>query len=733
MDEARSSPWHRRSIRTRKTVLRRAIGPGVLGLAVLVCAIASRRADPMADGGPIAPDGLAGVVQVVATREYHVTEGESGFQAPNRAHDLRTHFGSTGIRVHGRTAEEGPQLLALSLVRVGRGEALDRIVAGELVKSEEARIEIRRPGITEWYHNSALGLEQGFTLHARPPGDRSALILELAVEQAMASLGGDEVVLQTTAGRRLRYGKLEVVDANGSHVAARLDVPDATRIRLVVEDANATYPLVIDPLLGATADARLESDQLDAELGWSVSDAGDVNGDGYSDVIVGAPFFDAGQEDEGAAFIFLGSAVGIAEGGPSAAATRIESNQAFASLGASVSGAGDVNGDGFDDVIVAAPLYDSGQQDEGVAFLFLGSASGIPDGGPGAAEARIQSNQAGAQLGARVSGAGDVNGDGFDDVIVGAPLYDAGEQDEGAAFLFLGSASGMANGSPSTAAAQLESNQVAADMGLGVAGVGDLNGDGFGDILVGSRRYDRGHVNEGVAFAFLGGPSGIADGNPATAAARIESNQASASLGSDLAGAGDVNGDGFDDVIVGVGSYAVGDGSHGAAFVFLGNASGIANGNPTTASTVIASSQAGAFLGSSVSGAGDVNGDGFDDVLVGSDGHDGGQANEGAAYLFLGSEAGIQAVDVASAYAHIEPDQSGAFLGQSVSRAGDVNGDGADDVLVGAIGFDMGEHDEGAAFVYLPEPGSVGLLASGVACLAWRVRRGRAGLGREVP
>jgi hypothetical protein len=165
--------------------------------------------------------------------------------------------------------------------------------------------------------------------------------------------------------------------------------------------------------------------------------------------------------------------------------------------------------------------------------------------------------------------------------------------------------------------------------------------------------------------------------------------------------------------------------------VFLGSASGVANGNPTTAPGVIESSQAGGFLGSDVSGAGDVNGDGFDDVIVGSSGYDGGQSNEGAAFLFLGSAAGIADGAVESAFSRMEGDQSGAFLGYSVSRAGDVNGDGADDVLVGAIGYDMGQNNEGAAFVYLPEPSSIALLASGVAGLAWRVRRGRFALGYQ--
>ena len=128
-------------------------------------------------------------------------------------------------------------------------------------------------------------------------------------------------------------------------------------------------------------------------------------------------------------------------------------------MGCSVSGAGDVNGDGYADVIVGAPCYDAGETDEGAAFVFLGSASGITGTDPSNAHATLQSNQASALMGASVSGAGDVNGDGYADVIVGAYRYDAGETDEGAAFVFLGSASGITGTDPSNAHATLQSNQ----------------------------------------------------------------------------------------------------------------------------------------------------------------------------------------------------------------------------------------------------------------------------------
>jgi hypothetical protein len=213
---------------------------------------------------------------------------------------------------------------------------------------------------------------------------------------------------------------------------------------------------------------------------------------------------------------------------------------------------------------------------EGAAFVFLGSATGIADGSPTTAAAQLESDQAGAELGIGVGGAGDVNGDGYADVIAGAPFYEAGtgETNEGAAFVFLGSATGIAGGDPSSASAQLESNQAGAGLGYSVAGAGDVNGDGYADVIVGADLYDAGQTNEGAAFVFLGGASGIADGNPTTAAAQLESDQASAFLGQSVAGAGDVNGDGYADVIVGTFLYDAGQMDEGAAFVFLGNSEG---------------------------------------------------------------------------------------------------------------------------------------------------------------
>jgi hypothetical protein len=441
---------------------------------------------------------------------------------------------------------------------------------------------------------------------------------------------------------------------------------------------------------GITGSGRaINGTEADSRFGNCVATAGDVNGDGYSDVVAGAYHHTNGQTEEGKAVVYLGSATGIT----TTPAWTVESDQANALYGLSVSTAGDVNGDGYADVVVGGVRYDAGQVDEGKAFLYLGSAAGLSTTAAWTAE----SNQIGAEFATSVATAGDVNGDGYSDVLVGAPLLDNGQADEGRVFLYLGSASALSASPP-----WAQSGQPLDELGTSVSGAGDVNGDGYADVIVGARRYDNGQTDEGRALVYLGSAAGLAT----TAAWTVESNQASALLGSSVSTAGDVNGDGFSDVVVGAPLFDDGEIDEGMTFVYLGSPTGPG----ATPTWTAGGNQAGARFGGSVATAGDVNGDGRSDVLVGALFHDNGQSDEGRAFAYLGSPAGLGATPSWTA----ESDQAASYFG-TVGTAGDVNGDGFSDVIVGASSYDNGQDEEGRAYVYL---GSAAGLA---ATPAWTV------------
>ncbi len=421
-----------------------------------------------------------------------------------------------------------------------------------------------------------------------------------------------------------------------------------------------------------------EGNQVDADFGACVATAGDVNGDGYSDVVVGVPGYSNGQIGEGQARAYHGSPGGLA------AFSRfgVASDEANDLLGHSLAAAGDVNGDGYSDFIVGAPYSDHGQADEGSAHILVGAPGGISLG------VSIVGSQSNAHLGISVAGAGDVNGDGYSDVIIGAPDWNNGQIGEGRAFVHLGSPAGVVT----TPAWTAESNQAFAQLGLSVAGAGDVNGDGFSDVIVGAYQYDNGHDDEGRAYVYLGSSNGLAT----TPAWTAESNQGSSGFGYSVGSAGDVNGDGFSDVIVGCYLFDNGQGNEGRAFVYHGSASGLSS----SAAWVAESNQASGDFGFSVGSAGDVNGDGYSDVIVGADTYDNGHGDEGRAYVYRGSASGLLTSPLWTG----EPNQVGAQFGFSVGSAGDVNADGFSDIVVGAPFFDNGVFDEGGAFVYHGSP-----------------------------
>jgi hypothetical protein len=384
----------------------------------------------------------------IGRSEYQVTRQDrtfltglsAAYQAPNRAHNLRAYFTPTGIRIIPRAVDSAAWEWGLTLTGYGYEGAVQPVPPAGL-SAQGNRIEYRRGNLTEWYLNDDRGIEQGFTI-AAPPVSTSRgegagyLVLEMALTGDLTpSLAEDGLAVELTTEDGmpvLRYGNLYVEDATGRRLPAHLAVR-SSGISVLVDDSSAIYPIIVDPLLtspGWTA----EGNQAGAWFGWSVGTAGDVNGDGYADVIVGARGYDSWESGEGRAFVYHGSATGLS----AAAGWTAEGDQGDAQFGWSVGTAGDVNGDGYAEVIVGAWLYDNGEINEGRAFVYHGSSTGLT---AGSADWTAEGDQADAWFGNSVGMAGDVNGDGNADVIVGAYLYDNGESMEGRAFVYHGSAS----------------------------------------------------------------------------------------------------------------------------------------------------------------------------------------------------------------------------------------------------------------------------------------------------
>lgn len=406
-------------------------------------------------------------------------------------------------------------------------------------------------------------------------------------------------------------------------------------------------------------------------FGFSVSAAGDVNGDGFSDIIIGAPFNDAAGSDAGRAYIYFGG--NVINSGVDVILTGAAAGDKF---GISVSSAGDVNGDGFFDVIVGANFNDAGGSNAGRAYIYFGGNTMN-----NVADVMLTGTSVNDYFGSSLSSAGDVNSDGYSDVIIGAIGNDAGGTDAGRAYIYFG-------GSVMNNIADVTLTGAAANdfFGYSVTESGDVNADGYGDVLVGAPNNDNAGADAGRAYIYFGGAAvnNVAD---------IILNGAAAgdNFGWSVSSAGDVNGDGFFDLIIGAPRNDAGGSNAGRAYVYLG---GVLIDN--IADVTFTGTAANDNFGNSVSSAGDVNSDSYSDVIIGAPNNSSAGASAGRAHVYFG---GISMDNITDEF------MSGAAVndnfGYSVASSGDMNGDGYGDMIVGAIYNDAGGSDAGRTCVYV--------------------------------
>ncbi len=436
------------------------------------------------------------------------------------------------------------------------------------------------------------------------------------------------------------------------------------------DDATQGWPVEVD-LLDAPGIIEGES-QLD-QMGSAIDLAGDVDGDGAPELLVGAWKHDGWG---GRAWLFPATVDGTLSLDQATAVFISEGSEDNA--GYAVSGAGDLDADGFDDVMISSPRWTDSFREfgPGTVWLFRGPLEGsIP---LQEADARIDGDTDGDTLGLALDGVGDVNGDGYDDVAV-ARMYNDGYP----VLVFLGPIEGALG--PADADVLLQGDPTPTMFGYTVAGVGDIDGGGFDDVAVGSPNHPGLSMDgNGGAVHLFRGPLVAGEVGPDDAL-RIDGLYGGGYFGATIAGGRDVDGDGLDDLLVS-GWFEPGcdEPAGGRTHLFLGpvTATSAAEADSVFVGGMFESPEQ---AGRGLALPGDVDGDGVEDLAIGAPYHSSRELNTGAVYLVHGPLAGREVC--------LWPDRErvyhGAvwadFTGAPLAALGDVDGDGRGDLAIGSL------------------------------------------------
>jgi hypothetical protein len=447
--------------------------------------------------------------------------------------------------------------------------------------------------------------------------------------------------------------------------------PDDTGFSLALDRFEGDIDLL-------DADVRLAGERVGDAFGYNVSFPGDLNADGYDEIFIGAAGSDAGDLEAGAAYLWWGPVTATRPADARFLGEHLTAHDKLPVTG------GDIDGDGWGDLLVGAFHDDGAGERAGTVYLLRGASrdSWTTDFDLGGADALVQGNEPETYLGVSTVSLGDTNGDGYGDFILGT------HNDE--AYLVMGPVSGtVAVGD----VARTFTTSGWYRVGIANAGPGDINGDGLDDVMVGAPGGATAGQESGSVYVLHGPVDGdlLVD---LEADAEIVGEEARQEVGHVLSGAGDVNGDGYNDLLPATRYYAEGDGNQDywpAAWVVLGDGAGLSG------QISLLDAQA-KFTGEMtqemffVSEAGDMDADGFGDLLFGS--MRAAIAQDSAAWLVYGPVSGAMALSDADA--RFDTAQATDLAGSSLVGGGDVDGDGVPELLIGAIGAEAGQ---GAAYL----------------------------------
>ncbi|MBM75932.1 MAG: hypothetical protein CMK59_11075 [Proteobacteria bacterium] len=448
---------------------------------------------------------------------------------------------------------------------------------------------------------------------------------------------------------------------------------------------------------------KIFGENSEDRLGSLVKSAGDYDGDGHSDLLLGSGTNDTSGEDAGKVYIFSGASLTDGEWIASDATISLTGEAEGDQLGAAFSSAGDIDGDEKDDILIAAPYNDEFGNASGKIYLLTGEELLQ---GTASLETATWSFHGEAEIdlaGSFVASAGNIDDDSYDDILIGAENHDSlGINKAGKVYLFRGATlnSGLGSNISLENADFMFMGTDAEDKVNRAAVAGDVDGDGLDDVLISSAESDAGTLDAGAIYLISG--SNITSGSMllSDADAIYTGTQVGDLAGFALTGGGDLDGDGFDDILVGAYSSDLSGPNRGTVYVITDAAMQTTSVDLSTVSTMLVGEADGDWAGYSIASMGDIDGDLIPEILIGAPQNDDAYNNAGKAYVVYGASLSPGIHSLSSADLSYTGDATNNYVGFSVGMAGDINLDGTKDILLGGYGNNISGPNTGVMYIF---------------------------------